>query len=132
MKYILIASILVLSISLETGCSKTTPTSTETTPPTNAQRLPTDQQVQVAVNNLVTGIRRGGGTVSVKGVRATPDGGAEADLIFQQFNYEVSSTLGPHEFSGEGIATIARYSDGLYLTRVTFNYGDYVTGKIRL
>ena len=126
MKRLLTTVFLSASAILLDGCSKPSSSTTEA----SAQNLafPRDERVQAAVNQMLAGVRRGGWPVSVKGVRQTPDGG-EADLVFQNFNYEIS---GQHVYNGEGVGMIARYSDGYYLTRITFNYGDYVTGKIRL
>lgn len=107
------------------------PSVQQTIPTSTVLPLPSDIQVERAVHDLVSEVRRGGGTVTVKGVRRTPDGGGEADLVFNNFEYH-SAGMPKDRFSGDGMATIARYSEGYFLTRVTWAIGPYVSGKTYL
>lgn len=100
-----------------------------------AQRVPPDAQVLQAVRQMISDAGRSrGGTVNVLGVRRTTDGGAEADLSFENFKFVEASGLSGEMISthtGPGVARIPRYSDGFYLIRV--EWADlHVMGKIKI
>src|SRR5262245_19133532 len=81
----------------------------------SASELPSKQSIQAAVNFFVKFVRLGDGTVTVQGVRQTADGGAEADLLFNQFEYRLNPNDVQQRYNGAGVATISRYDDGIFL-----------------
>jgi len=107
--------------------------SASSTPPVN--KLDTGN-VQRAVDQMVAGVKTGG-TVTVLGVRTTPDG-AEADLSFNNFTANFGSHTSPgspeqNSFSGNGTAEIVKYTDGrTILKSVVWNFGLNVSGQIPL
>jgi hypothetical protein len=94
---------------------------------------PSKEVVQVAVNQLLGGVRRGG-TAVVQGIKDA-NGGAEVDISFGNFQYffSLAAFMGIQQFNGMGTGTLAHYSDGRWvLTRITWNFGDYVTGNVEI
>ncbi len=86
--------------------------------------------VESAVNSLLASVRTGGGSVTVQGVRDTSDGAA-ADLVFRNFPYQINGHPYP-AFSGTGVAAIVRYNDGIFVTKVYFDFSITVSGKVRV